>query len=1033
MVPPFAVMLAGLIAANVNSFGAARSSGSTNGQNLAAQLIEQGGLNRGLCVYMGEHLNTALEIAQASELLVHVRDPQYAAVNQLRTRAAQAGLGINRIAVEQGATDRLPYAENLVDLIVANGVQQSAQPAEVLRALRPGGIALIRQPQQGEDELRSWQQAATAAGAQHIQAWKSGGTTWIRFTKPTPKGIDEWTHWEHGPDNNPVSTDSQIKAPYMTQFMARPFYIGMPAITTAAGGRTFLAIGHIAHHQREWNTLNKLIARNGYNGTVLWEQDLPDGYLVHRSAFIATKDTFYMINGDHCRTLDPQTGANKGEIRIPGVTGDWKWMVMHDGNLFVLTGEKAPWVETTKGDRTFGGWSWSDLSRGYYGPSRNSQQTDMYKKSNIPWGYGNTLAAYDIKNKRLLWKHTEENRIDSRAMALGGGKVYFYCPGHHLGCLEAKSGNTLWTNDEQKSLTLIEERGKGLTSTPGFKTACLTLFTPDALIIQGQSRMNVVAVSTKDGYLLWTKKKVTNNPNGIYVDGKVILGVGPGGSHVAIDPISGEVTEDLQFRKVACTRLTASTDSFFCRGEGMMRFDRGSKTALIDGSVRPACNDGALPANGLLYLGPWQCDCNLSLIGNIARCSAGDFRFDVEATTADRLQLGEGDVKTVATFDISENDWPTLRADNDRSAGTSVDALDAVVSKWQFKPDRTNTPTAPVAAGGLTFLCGTDGNVRAFDSKTGKLRWQFATPGIIKMPPTIAEGRAFVGSGDGCVYALEASTGRMLWRFRAAPVERHIMVYGNLSSTWPVHSGVLVNDGVAYFAAGIIDYDGTYVFALDAKTGEIRWQNNTSGHLNAEIRKGVSAQGNLSIQGNRLLLAGGNQISPAPFDLKNRQAFGGSPESGAAAIERRKIRRRLSRQTYDCRRQNPVLGSGKRIHQGKLCCHHGSRPGFDQGNQPRTNTEPAFAIQNSRGNSLRECPANCPYAGNQPGSSPSRFGKFLRTHFELRRRPPGLGREDIGVCQFQEWKTDVLRRHQGGRADGERLWGGTGRKSAAAS
>ena len=51
-----------------------------------------------------------------------------------------------------------------------------------------------------------------------------------------------------------------------------------------------------------------------------------------------------------------------------------------------------------------------------------------------------------------------------------------------------------------------------------------------------------------------------------------------------------------------------------------------------------ACNDGALPANGLLYLGPWQCDCNLSLIGNVARCSAGDFRFAVVATTAGRLE-----------------------------------------------------------------------------------------------------------------------------------------------------------------------------------------------------------------------------------------------------------------------------------------------------------------------------------------------------------------------------------------------------------
>jgi hypothetical protein len=77
----------------------------------------------------------------------------------------------------------------------------------------------------------------------------------------------------------------------------------------------------------------------------------------------------------------------------------------------------------------------------------------------------------------------------------------------------------------------------------------------------------------------------------------------------------------------------------------------------------------------------------------------------------------------------------------------------------------------------------------------------------------------------------------------------------------------LVHDGIAYFAAGIIDYDGTYVYALNAKTGEIVWQNNSSGHLNEQLRKGVSVQGNLTIHGNELLMAGGNQVSPARFDL----------------------------------------------------------------------------------------------------------------------------------------------------------------------
>src|SRR5207244_5017764 len=62
---------------------------------------------------------------------------------------------------------------------------------------------------------------------------------------------------------------------------------------------------------------------------------------------------------------------------------------------------------------------------------------------------------------------------------------------------------------------------------------------------------------------------------------------------------------------------------------------------------------------------------------------------------------------------------------------------------------------------------------------------------------------SYVGSGDGWIYCLEAATGKTQWRFRAAPVERTMPVYGSLSSTWPVGSGVLVEGGVAFAAAGI--------------------------------------------------------------------------------------------------------------------------------------------------------------------------------------------------------------------------------------
>lgn len=626
---------------------------------LARKLVDMGGVDRGLCAVIGGPRGLPVQIAQCSNLLVHVREPDPSVVAIQKRLAEEAGLGIDQLIIEQGAVKKLPYADNMVDVVIA---QRPDHPLAVLRAseifrvLRPEGTAIIGlKDSTSAQQLRQW---AEDGKADNIKIWNDGRRTRLRLSKPPLAGVDEWSHWEHAPDNNPVSTDTVIKAPYLTQFLAEPYYIGMPAITTAAGGRTFLATGHVAHHVREWDMVNKLIARNGYNGIVLWQRDLPDGYLSHRSAFVATKDIFYMLDGDGCLMLDARTGAEKGRIQIPGLEGDWKWMVMQDGVLFVMAGEKGGEAKIIKGDRNLGGWSWEDLSVGYY------------QKPRIPWGFGHRLTAYRLDDKRVLWHHKEEALIDSRALAMRDGRLFLYCPDNHLRCLSSRKGKVLWTNSDSEVLRLIEEPGRGLNSTPGFRSACIAVAGPESIIIQGQTRMNVIAVSTENGELLWQKKKITNNPNAIFLDDQVVLGVGPESQHVAIDPVAGSVLENYKFRKYACTRLTASPDSLFVYGPGTLRFDRASKRVFIDGAVRPACNDGVIPANGILYIGPWGCDCNLSLIGLVAKCSAGEFRFDHVATEAERLQRGQGDSEKVASLEVTTADWPTYRANNQRTSST---------------------------------------------------------------------------------------------------------------------------------------------------------------------------------------------------------------------------------------------------------------------------------------------------------------------------------------------------------------------------
>jgi outer membrane protein assembly factor BamB len=239
----------------------------------------------------------------------------------------------------------------------------------------------------------------------------------------------------------------------------------------------------------------------------------------------------------------------------------------------------------------------------------------------------------------------------------------------------------------------------------------------------------------------------------------------------------------------------------------------------------------------------------------------------MKATETERLERAAEDPTKVASLEQTADDWPTYRKDIARSTRSGQSIAEKAAVKWTFKPAAPNTCTAPVTVGDLVFVGGSDGVVRALDAANGKPKWTAYTGGAIRAAPSIAEGRTLVGSADGWIYAFEATSGRLLWRFRAAPVERKIPVYGSLASTWPVAAGVLVDNGVAHAAAGIANYDGTHVYALDAATGKIRWQSNTSGVTEGGQGFGASVQGDLLLDGGKLYLAGGNRVPLASYDV----------------------------------------------------------------------------------------------------------------------------------------------------------------------
>ena len=811
-------------------------------------LLQQAGVTKGICALPGDvGCSLALRLARDSELVLYVQLEDAGEVEAARRQAYDAGLYGTRIFVERGPADHLHLANNLADALIASGSAETLPIEEALRVVRP--------------------QAKVLLGAR-------------QETKPFPAGVDDWSHPYHGPDNNPVSQDTLARGPYLTQFLADPRYAPLPQVAVAAAGRVFKAFGHIAFKEREEPWLNTLAAFNGYNGTLLWRREIAPALMVHRSTLIATATNLYFGDDQSCKVFDAATGQLKEEIAPPtDQTGGtfWKWMALDGNVLYALIGEREYRDPTIRARSESHGWPWDPLSPGF-------------NQKEQPWGYAKTLVAIDLPSKRILWRYYEDQLMDSRAVCMKNGRLYAFSFGNYLTCLDAKTGSRVYRLTKATGPELFETLGEYQNRQDwrsNWRTTALLRCSDQALYFAGPAMQRLVAVAADSGKVMWSHPY--SNYQLILQDDVLYAISGQIDKEVSrkFDPLTGKVLAELKTNRRACTRPTASCDAIFFRAdEGSVRLDLRKDESQLVSPMRPNCHDGVTIANGLLYWWPSVCDCNLTLYGITCLGPAGNFDFSQSATESARLEAAPG-AGSVSGLSVDAKDWPTFRADNQASVAASVPVPTDAKLLWAYEPKKPYTPSAPTAADTLAFVSGSDGVIRALNVKNGKEAWMAFTGGDVRLPPTISKGRAFASSGDGWVYALDARSGKMVWRFRAAPIERRIPVYGTLQSTWPAASGVLVDNGVAYVAAGLANYDGTHVYALEAETGKIRWQNNRSGHLDEASHTGVGVQGHMLIHQGKLFLAGGNAVSPAQYDLGsgdclNSQAIGQNLGGGFA-------------------------------------------------------------------------------------------------------------------------------------------------------
>jgi outer membrane protein assembly factor BamB len=753
-------------------------------QALAGQILAAADLPGGLCVHLG-CASGALTVAlsDGGRFLVHGLEPDAvaaeAAIRFIRSRGAYG-----QVWVEPYGEKHLPYAENLVNLLVADDIARTDVPvSEIMRVLCPGGVAYLGRSEKAAiagirlDAGKLGRQLARA-GATDVQTIERRGV-WAWGRKPRPAEMDAWGQPRHGPSGNAVSLDALVGPPRRVRWLAGPMIESSNIVT--AGGRFFHG---------------GIIARDAFNGLPLWQRQLEPtplrlGYpatAIRGSVLpIATADRLYVVTGGELLSLDAATGRSirayvdaampsgisydSGIIfalypdavrALDAASGRLLWsyeaalpaaLVSGDGGAFLLEGDPA------RGDKR------SIVKRDV------ASGAVLWRQSDLPW---NAKVRHLSYHKGLLVCEVSTFSNDR--------------PGNGIHVLDARNGKQVWQR--------LYEPGQN--------------HYMQARALQTDDRLWLLC----NGYWEGLDRR-TGTRRETY----------PAGPNHCFPPVATPrylIGEEMSFTDIRTGRVDAN------------RIAKG------------ACSrdTGFVPANGLLYVAPKHCACYPMLKGFTALAPAKSAKESAagQSKPSDFVpQRGPAWPAAPGRPDLRQ-EWPLYRADIWRSASTSLpvppnvevlwtaDIGDwpkvSLAREWKENLCVRGPITAPVVAHGRVFVAQPDGHrVVALDESTGRQQWDFTANGRIDTPPTIAADLCLFGTSSGWVYCLQADDGRLVWRLRAAPQDERIISFGQLESPWPVPGSILVVDATAYFAAGrqpLAD-GGILVCAADPASGQVNW------------------------------------------------------------------------------------------------------------------------------------------------------------------------------------------------------------------
>ncbi len=783
------------------AIGATRADAESSLENRQArEILDATGVRGGLVVHLGcgdGKLTAALHAGDG--YLVHGLDAQGPNVDKARRHIQSLGL-YGKVAVDRFDGTRLPYIDNLVNLLVAEDPGE-VPVSEVMRVLCPGGVAYV----------------------------KVDGR-WMKRVKPWPDELDEWTHYLHNPQGTMVGRDRIVGLPRRLQWVGGPKWLRnhdfMASLSgmVSSGGRVFYIIDEGLRKHIYLPARWTVVARDAFNGTVLWKRPI-ERWFPHIWPFksgpgdlprriVAHGDRVYVTLGIAAplSVLDAATGRT---IRTFDRTKATEEIVLADDVLYlVVDPDKEPLryqhetdnrgKERDRANRAFG---WSKES-----PER-------------------LVMAASANTGDVLWKHRAN--VAPLTLALGQQTVFFY-DGEHVVALDRASGDPRWVSDAV---------GDSVLPATGYAPR---LIVGDGVVVLSTTKGRggrLVGVSAENGRTLWRSEQLKSghwSPEDLYLIDGLVWTAQTGGSQStgtrfqAVDAKTGETKHDFVAEQIEaffmhqrCYPGRATERYIMTSGTGTEFLELGTQKCELHHWLRGACIYGLMPCNGLLYKTPDSCACyyqsKLAHLCALAPASSGSSGEDAEQHPLEKGPAYE-EVGTVIreAGAVTPDSWPTYRHDNARHGATPTEVPTKLDQRWRTElGGKLSTMTA---AEGKLFLAQIDRHtVHALDADSGAKVWSYTAGGRVDSPPTLYKGLAIFGCADGWVYCLKASDGELAWRLRAAPRADKIVSYGQVESVWPLHGSVLVHDGVAYCLAGrnmMVD-GGMRLVRVDCATGKL--------------------------------------------------------------------------------------------------------------------------------------------------------------------------------------------------------------------